>query len=259
VYRFNAVSSRIIRILALYGWIWLTASMASVAQSPSGLDQPGDSTTWNLPDAAHQMLFPPHPALCPTDLPEAMDQALKRLDPVNTEQIETVLEAGSPILMMLETPVSTHQNQLGDPVEASTVHDIFLYNRIIIPRRTRFYGTIHRLEVPYAGRNPMIGFTFNTMQTPTGPDQPITAYVRTGNKARFWGGELTEGTQPRLVRHGVMGIGYYNQVFLDGPRRRGEPVVFPPGSMWMLVLEQPLALPTLRPARQLSPLDPSYR
>jgi hypothetical protein len=166
------------------------------------------------------------------------------------------LVKGQPLLVQLETPIDTSVNQVGDPIEASLVQDLYLYQEKLLPRLTRFYGTINQLDIPYAGRNPILRLTFDHYQLPNGQRLPLQAVVRSTRPDHLFGGELTPGTQPKLVRHGVWGIGYYNQVIMSGPRQRGTPLTFDPGSMQVLLLEQPLTLPHVTPWVQYTPHQP---
>jgi len=185
-----------------------------------------------------------------------MDNGKTRPGPQQTTRKTVTLVKGQPILAQLETPINTENNQVGDPLEASLVEDLYLYQEKLFPRLTRFYGRIDSLDVPYAGRNPIIRLTFDHYQLPNGPRLPMQAVVRTNRPDHLLGGELTPGTQPKLVRHGVWGIGYYNQVIMSGPRKRGTPLIFIPGDMLMLLLEAPLALPHVSPWAEITPHQP---
>jgi hypothetical protein len=160
---------------------------------------------------------------------------------------QITLVKGQPLLVQLETPINTAINQPDDPIEASLVEDVYLYQEKLFPRLTRFYGKIDSLDIPYAGRNPIIRLTFDHYQLPNGKRMPMQAVARTKRPDHLFGGELTPGTQPKIVRHGVWGIGYYNQVIMSGPRQRGQALTFTPGEMLMLLLEQPLTLPHITP------------
>jgi hypothetical protein len=153
------------------------------------------------------------------------------------------LAQGQALVVQLETPINTHQNQIGDPIEASLVNDVYLYETKLFPRLTRFYGKIEYLDIPLAGRNPIIRLSFHHYQLPNGVIQPMQGVVRSQRADHLWGGELTPGTQPRIVRHGVWGIGYYNQVMMTGQRQKGSPLFFEPGDMLTVLLEAPLPLP----------------
>ena len=166
------------------------------------------------------------------------------------------LVKGQPLLVQLETPLDTSVNQVGDPIEASLVQDLYLYQTKLLPRLTRFYGKIDQLDIPYAGRNPILRLTFDHYQLPNGQRLPLQAVVRSTRPDHLFGGELTPGTQPKLVRHGVWGIGYYNQVIMSGPRQRGTPLVFEPGNMLVLLLESPLSLPHITPWVEYTPHKP---
>ena len=201
------------------------------------------------------------PSACLARPDDAHTQFMDRSDtqPLQLKEAKysITLPKGQPILVQLETPISTEKNQTNDLLEASLVQDLYMGQEKLFPRMTRFYGKIASIEIPLAGRNPILLLTFHAYQLPGAEaPQPMKAVVRTRRPDHLWGGELTAGTQPKLVRHGVWGIGYYNQVIMTGPRRKGQPITLQPGEMLVLLLEEPLTLRHVVPWIETNPHQP---
>jgi hypothetical protein len=190
------------------------------------------------------------------DYTDFVDASQTAAHPDEWQKRPWVLPTGQAVLVQLETRIDTTTNQPGDPIEASLVEDLYLYQTKLFPRLTRFYGRIASMDIPLAGRNPILKLTFHAYQLPNGVQLPLQAVVRSTRADHTFGGELTPGTQPKLVRHGVWGIGYYNQVIMSGPRQPGVPLVFVPGEMLTLLLQAPLPLNHISPWRQRSPHQP---
>lgn len=152
------------------------------------------------------------------------------------------LAARTPLFILLQSPINTDTNSLNDPIEAAVALDIYLDAHKLISKDARLEGVIATLEKPIEGRNAIVGFRFTELLLPNGDKIPIQAYVKTERPDHTFGGELTEGTKPRLVTHRVIGLGAYNKVVLGGPRRMGEHIEFLPGERWTLILEQPVSI-----------------
>lgn len=155
------------------------------------------------------------------------------------------LPAGTPLHVLLQSPLSTKANQVSDPVDALMAQTLYMGETVMIPENTFFRGKIVNLEPPVEGRNAVLEVRFHTIYLPDGERLPIEAYVKTERADHAWGGELTPGTEPKRVTHRVWGIGGYNQIILAGPRAMGQHIGILPGERWTLILEKPLVL--LRP------------
>jgi len=159
-------------------------------------------------------------------------------EPVN----RYTLPAGSAFQVLLETPVSTAINQVGDPIEAVMTHRLFLSEQIILTRNTHLYGYVSRLEPPLEGKNAILSVHFNKMTLENGETLAIDAHVNTGNPEHIWGGGSTPGTRPVRSTQRVYEIGEYNRIVYAGPRAMGAQIQFKPGEFWPVVLERPLVL-----------------
>lgn len=156
---------------------------------------------------------------------------------------QLVLREGTGFHIVLETPVDSAHNPVGTPVSGLLQTDVFLDNKLILPRHTRFEGQVSRVDPPIHGANAVLGLQFNRMTFANGTQFPITAHVKTYRPDHVWGGELTPGTEPQVVTHHVTDIGAYNQTILGGVRLMGTHVELPPGEVLTLVLDKQLALP----------------
>lgn len=152
------------------------------------------------------------------------------------------LPAGTGLIILLQTPISTAINHTGDLIEAEIARPVYLGSSILFSQNTRLKGTITRLAPPIRGSNAILGVMFNELILENGEHLPIEAHVNTGNSSHVWGGELTPGTKPKRVTHRVMGIGEYNQTVFIGPRAMGKDQTFSPGEPWPIILDKPVSL-----------------
>jgi len=180
-------------------------------------------------------LYPTVAALDPRT-PPATQQAL-------TDYFETyTLNPGTPMFVLLQTPLSTAINTVGDTVEVALSQDMYLGQHKILSKNTRLVGQVSLAERAMEGRNALLALRFTEMRLPNGERLPIQAHIKTDRPNHVFGGELTPGTKPMRVTHRIEGIGPYNQVVFGGPRAMGAEVVFAPGERWTLILEQPVSL-----------------
>ncbi|MDX2084626.1 MAG: hypothetical protein SFZ03_04480 [Candidatus Melainabacteria bacterium] len=157
------------------------------------------------------------------------------------------LRAGTPLMTINRTPIHTRINRVGDPVEAALTQPIYIGTTAILDRNVRLRGNIHVLELPLQGRNAVLGIQLNELILPSGERLPIAAHIKTEQEEHLWGGELTEGTVPKVVTHRVWGIGEYNKVVMGGPRQMGKHLVALVGEHWTVILDQPVTLALPQP------------
>lgn len=152
------------------------------------------------------------------------------------------LQPGTGFHVLLQSPLHTENNQLGDPVEAMMAQSLYLYNELMVPENTFFKGEIVQLDPPVQGRNAILAVKFFQMTLPNGDRVPISAYVKTERADHTWGGQSTDGTVPKKIVQKVWGLGDYNKVIMTGPRQMGLHIQAIPGEHWTIVLEQPVSL-----------------
>jgi len=177
--------------------------------------------------------------------PTAM--AYKSPPPVKEEapsegMTQWTLPAGTPFFVLLQSPIHTQVNQVGDPIEGALAQNVYLYDKLMLSKNTRFKGVISRLEPPLEGRNVILQVRFTDIILENRQALPISGYVMTSLPDHTWGGELTPGTKPKKITHRVWGIGEYNQIVMQGPRQMGHHIEILPGERWTVILEKPLVL-----------------
>jgi hypothetical protein len=182
-----------------------------------------------------------------TFLPSTVEAIGPQTPPADVEERSEAFNAyklrpGTPLFVLLQTPVDTNVNQVGDPIEGSIPQDLYLSNQLIISKNARVKGLISRLDKPIQGRNAIMALRFTEITLANGDKIPIQAYVKTERPDHTWGGELTPGTKPYAVMHRVEGIGEYNKIVMGGPRAMGAQISFPPGERLTIILESPLAI-----------------
>lgn len=164
------------------------------------------------------------------------------------------LKPGTAIQVLLQTPISTAHNRVGDPVEVIVTHSIYRLEQKLLSQSARVFGTVTRLEPAVEGRDGVLDVRFNSLLESNGEERlPLKAHVRTERSDHSWGGAVTPGSKPFLSVQKVWGIGYYNRIVYGGPRRMGKSIEMKPGEFWTLILDSPLTIVRARP-REASPL-----
>lgn len=165
-----------------------------------------------------------------------------RVDERSSEFRSYTLPAGTPLAIVLQTPLSTAINRVNDEVEAAVTQDFYLGPHKMLSKHARLTGSVSICELPIQGRNGVLGVRFHELSLKNGERLPIQAYVKTNHPQHIWGGELTPGTEYKRVSHRVMGIGVYNQAVLAGPRQMGAHIELPPGERLTVILQQPVTI-----------------
>ena len=178
-----------------------------------------------------------------------------RLEEPGEGFISVGFRPGTPLFVLLQTPVNTASNNAGDPLDAVVFQDMYLNNQLVLPRNTRVKGVISVLEKPIQGRNAILAFKFVELELPNGEILPFSAKVKTERPDYTWGGELTSGTKPLVVRHNISGIGSYNKVVFGGPRSVGTHIRFAPGERLTLILETPMKIVLPKPEGPLEEFE----
>jgi hypothetical protein len=157
------------------------------------------------------------------------------------------LRANTAIQVVLQTPVSTATNQLGDPVEGTVNQNIYVGFVLLIPQGTRVFGRITRLEPAVAGGDAIMAVRFDSILLQDNKESlPITAHVRTGQDDQSWGGGATNGDRAFSSTQRVWYTGDYNRTVYGGHWKMGAAQEQAPGEFWTLVLDAPLTIIKLR-------------
>lgn len=154
------------------------------------------------------------------------------------------LPAGTAIRGWLLTPISTQTSQAGQPVEARTSQDIYVDTDLVIPKGATLFGQVTHAMPPKQGRDGILRITYSQLNLPGQAPIAIETTVHTGTPENYWGGSLTPGTERKIVPHGVLGIGYYNQEVLTGKRAMGQHISQPIGAPLTLNLSQTVSIPS---------------
>lgn len=157
------------------------------------------------------------------------------------------LPVGTPFFVLLQNPIHTQVNQAGDTIEGELAQNVYLYDKLLLSKNTRFKGVISRVEPPLEGRNAILQVRFTDLILENHQVLPISSYVMTSLPDHTWGGELTPGTKPKKITHKVWGIGEYNQIVMQGPRAMGHHIEILPGERWTVILDKPLVLMSQNP------------
>ncbi len=152
------------------------------------------------------------------------------------------LGVGTAIQVLLQSPVDTSINQLGDPVEAIMTHNIYVGEEKVLPQSTRFMGVISRLEPAKPGSNGILRIHFDQVKLADGDRLTMSAYVHTDDADHGWGGEVTSGSKAVASVQEISQLGEYNRTVFAGPRQVGNEIQLNPGDHWTLILEQPLTV-----------------
>ena len=213
--------------------VWGSATVATVHADPY---------LW-----AEPIIDPPPPVLINPSLqqgvgsPESDSERLFR---------EYQLPQGTPLAVVLQTPIGTGFSNLNDPIRAAVTQDLYIGPHIMLSKKARLRGHISTLEFPIQGRNAIIGLAFDELTLANGERIPVEAYVKTGRPDHLWGGELTRGTKFKKIRHRVLGIGTYNKAAWVGEREMGKHIEFAPGEHFTIILTEPITI--------VVPKEPSY-
>ncbi len=184
--------------------------------------------------------FPLPEQLSPPALPPA--SPVLEADPAIVVNGVT-LPAGSVLGVWLMTQVDSRTATPGDRITGTVAQPIYVGDSLVVPQQSQVYGQLTEVLAPVQGRNAIVKATFTQLQLPNGQQFPIRSHIKTGMGGHYWGGTLTPGTEKTVVRHGVLGIGYYNQEVKTGKRAMGGHIAKTIGAQLMVVLDAPIQVP----------------
>jgi len=121
-------------------------------------------------------------------------------------------------------------------------NDIFMFESIVIPKGTKFYGGIEKKNEPVVGTNASLVIKINKMVLPDGFEIPIKGYIYSSNN-NLLGGELTQPEKYDKVPHYQKGICHVAlgvlQYVPGRVRKMGEHLVIASGAELIVVLSAP--------------------
>lgn len=135
--------------------------------------------------------------------------------------------------------ISTLYNDVGTKVEFISTTDLYMRETNIVPKDTKFYGYVEKINEPIIGTNASMVIKITKMKMPDGFEIPLRGYIHTGN-GNLIGGEMTEPatyTQKLSLRQGF----YRHVVYVPGDQRKmGEQTTIASGADLIIVLISPM-------------------
>ena len=118
-------------------------------------------------------------------------------------------------------------------------NDTYMQEMVIIPKGTRFYGMIEKMNEPIVGTNASMVIKITKMVLPDDFEIPMKGYIYSTNK-NIIGGGLTQPASYVKVPHYQQGFGIGTNKFVPGrARRMGEHLTIAAGADLMIVLTSP--------------------
>ncbi len=195
--------------------------------------------------AADVLLVAPNSFPLPEQLrPPALPPATPVLEADPAVVVNGVtLPVGSVLGVWLMTQIDSRTARPGDVIEGTIAQPIYVGDSLVVPQSAQVFGQLTEVLAPVQGRNAIIKATFNKLYLPGGQQIMLRSHIKTGMEGHFWGGTLTPGTEKAVVRHGVLGIGYYNQEVKTGKRAMGGHIAKTIGAQLTVILDAPVQLP----------------
>ena len=135
--------------------------------------------------------------------------------------------------------ISTLYNDVGTKVEFISTTDLYMRETNIVPKDTKFYGYVEKINEPIIGTNASMVIRIAKMKMPDGFEIPLRGYIYTEN-GNLIGGELTEPatyTQKLLLRQGFS----RHVLYVPGNQRKmGENTTIASGADLIIVLVSPM-------------------
>jgi hypothetical protein len=154
-----------------------------------------------------------------------------------------ILGQNMAIQVVLQTPISTEVNQIGDPIEGSVNQNIYVGTTLLIPQGTRLFGQITRLESAIEGRDGILAVRFNSILMQNSQENiAISAHVKTDEADHTWGGYATRGSKAYPSTQHAWYTGDYNRTVYGGKWKVGTHIVQAPGEFWTVVLDTPITV-----------------
>lgn len=170
-----------------------------------------------------------------------MGQGWAEPEPV-LEDYAYEMPKGAIIPVILLDNLSTEIAYVGQPFSAAVAQEVFVGENRILGKQDRVFGTVTRVEKPIEGRNAILEIAFNRIVLADGLEVPVEAGADTGQAFPYWGGQLTPGTNYRVIPYHIYDVGSYGRAMAFGPREVGIHIFLTPGERVSMVLKQPAIL-----------------
>lgn len=149
------------------------------------------------------------------------------------------LAKGTFIPVISAQEISTQYCDEGNQVKFISTTDLYLYESIVIPSNTEFYGYIEKINEPIVGTNASMMIKITKLRFIDGYELLVKGYVYVNNSPVI-GGELTEPES--YVKKPSYRQGFKcSYGWVPGPSRRmGEHKVIASGADLMIILTAPV-------------------
>ena len=118
-------------------------------------------------------------------------------------------------------------------------NDTYMQEMVIIPKGTRFFGMIEKMNEPIVGTNASMVIKITKMVLPDDFEIPMKGYIYSNNR-NVIGGGLTEPASYVKVPHYQQGFGIGTTKFVPGPARKmGEHLTIAAGADLLIVITSP--------------------
>lgn len=149
------------------------------------------------------------------------------------------LAKGTFIPVISAQELSTQYCDEGNQAKFISTTDLYLYESIVIPSNTEFYGYIEKINEPIVGTNASMIIKITKLRFIDGYELPVRGYVY-ANNSPIIGGELTEPEsyvkKPSYRQGFKMAYGW-----VPGPSRKmGEHKVIASGADLLIILSAPV-------------------
>lgn len=150
------------------------------------------------------------------------------------------LSKGTFIPVISAQEISTEVMDEGSKVEFIATNDLYLHEKNVIPKDTKLYGYIYKINEPVIGTNSSMLIRITKILLADGFEIPVKAYIYSSNNFLI-GGELTDPASFEVkpsYRQGY-GKGYCN--YVPGPTRKmGKHTIIASGANLLVILVAPM-------------------
>ncbi len=124
-------------------------------------------------------------------------------------------------------------------VSFMATNDTFMQETVIIPKGSRFFGFIEKMNEPVVGTNASMVIKITKMVLPDGFEIPMKGYIYTSNK-NLIGGERTQPANYIKIPHYQKGLGAGTLKYVPGPSlKMGEHLTIAAGANLLIVFTSP--------------------
>ena len=149
------------------------------------------------------------------------------------------LPKGSFIQVISAQEISTLYCDIGSKIEFISTADLYLQDTNILPRETKFYGYVEKINEPVIGTNASMVIKITKAMLSDGFEMPVKGHIYTPNR-NLIGGELTEPASYDKKSSYRQGFSTSTGLVPGATRKPGEHTIIASGANLLIVLEGPL-------------------